>query len=100
MSEMKKRLMIDQSRAELYFFRDHSGLEVDGVIDHAGELFGFEIKSGQTLTEDFFANLVKWQKITKAPRENLALFYGGDDQRNVGGIQTFPWKKVDSWPAF
>ncbi|MDX8409331.1 MAG: DUF4143 domain-containing protein, partial [Mariprofundales bacterium] len=46
-----------------YYWRDQSGLEVDLIIERGDRLMPVEIKSGQTMTPDFFKGLMRWQTL-------------------------------------
>lgn len=41
----------------LYYFRDNTGNEIDVISDHGINIDLIEIKSGQTITSDFFRGL-------------------------------------------
>lgn len=78
----------------LYFWRDHTGHEIDLLLDEGGELYPVEIKSGATVTEDFFRPLAFWKKISgKAPG---TVIYGGDSvQQRSEGIRVLPWRQAE-----
>lgn len=62
----------------LYFFRDNSGHEVDCLLDQGSYCVPIEIKSSQTINENFFANL----KFYNGLQQNAAkpiLIYGGNE---------------------
>lgn len=65
-------------RSNLNFYRDAKGHEVDLVISHGPELLPIEIKSGTTITEDYFKGLRYFgREFSDAPAG--ALIYGGND---------------------
>jgi len=65
-------------RSNLNFYRDAKGHEVDLVISHGPELLPIEIKSGTTITEDYFKGLRYFgREFPTAPAG--ALIYGGND---------------------
>ncbi len=82
---------------QLYFWRNSTGHEVDVVVDHGTGLFPIEIKSGKTITSEFFKGLLYWQKISG--NINSALVYAGNTkQKRSNGITVFPWNKtVELW---
>jgi hypothetical protein len=49
---LKQRFHAGQ-RSNLYFWRDHTGHELDLVIDEGTRLIPVEIKSGRTISEEF-----------------------------------------------
>ena len=80
--------------ADLHFWRDSQGLEVDLLVDRGGALHPIEVKSGQTLASDFFASLGKWSEL--AGRGNLQswLVYGGDSALRRGQVDVIPWEDL------
>jgi predicted AAA+ superfamily ATPase len=54
-----KRYLHGGERPLMYYLRSRDGLEIDLVIEQAGKLFLFEIKSTMTITSRHAASLVK-----------------------------------------
>ncbi|OHD68453.1 MAG: AAA family ATPase [Spirochaetes bacterium RBG_16_49_21] len=75
-----------------YFWRNNLGDEIDLIIDKGDRLLAVEIKSGNTLNNDFFLNLEKWRKTTRAPADHTYLVFGGDSSHTYKGTKVFPWK--------
>ena len=82
--------------SNLYFWRDNVGHEVDLVVERGGKLVPVEIKSGQTLVDEWFAGLGKWARIagTRAAKANLV--YGGTKAFVRSGIAVHPWNRIPS----
>ncbi len=56
------------------------------------KLLPLEIKSGQTITQDFFKGLKYWSKISKTTGKDACLIYGGEmDQIRKDGT-VMGWK--------
>lgn len=69
-------------RPSLYFWRDLSGShEVDCIIDEGASLFPVEIKSGMTITPEFFRGLNYWNEIAQAESKKSYIIYGGDEKQ-------------------
>ena len=82
-------------RESLYYWRDNIGTEVDLIIERGGALAAVEIKSGQTVSTDSFANLRKWHKYA-SERGNFSaihcgLVYGGQARFTREGVDVMPW---------
>jgi len=60
----------------LYFWRDNLGNEVDLLIKYSNRLIPVEIKSGQTVTNEYFKGILFWNKITQT--QGGYIIYGGD----------------------
>lgn len=76
----------------LFFWRDSSPLEVDLVVDDAGQLIPVEIKSGATLSADQFRSLEKWLPLADTKRGYLV--YSGDQAQQRGNIEAVAWREL------
>jgi predicted AAA+ superfamily ATPase len=80
--------------SNLYFWRNNIGDEIDALLDQGTKLIPIELKSGETLNQDFFNGLHKWKKLTKDPKGPAFLVYGGKEKLVQQGIQVVPWKRA------
>ena len=97
LSEIMKRYANTKRPPRLYFWRDKAGLEIDGLIDRAGERFPLEIKSGHTIGDGFFSNLLAWDKIAYGlPKDNSIIYAGDDDQSRSNG-SVFSWRHLNKF---
>jgi len=81
-------------QADLYFWRDSKGLEMDLLLDDGINLKPVEIKSGQTIVPDFLVSLKKWCELSDAPDRPAALVYGGDRELTDGNVAIILWRKL------
>ncbi len=79
-------------RAGCYFWRDHTGHEVDCVIEKGEQLFPIEIKAGLTLSPDFFDGLKFWNDIAHAKPGNSFLVCAGGPQKTWQEINIVDWR--------
>jgi len=77
---------------DLFFWRDSTGREIDLIIDRGGTLAPVEIKSGQTISEDFFRGLRFWRGLPGQAQCPAALVYGGADSYRRGGVTVLSWQ--------
>ncbi len=77
----------------LYYFRDNTGNEIDVICDRGQQLTLVEIKSGQTITSDFFKGLRFFSKLTGNP-DRSCLVYGGDGTYVREGIEIVGWREL------
>ena len=56
--------MISIKKAEIYFWRSQSGVEIDLIIPKKGQLIPYEIKLSSTIKPLFYKNLQYWFKLT------------------------------------
>jgi predicted AAA+ superfamily ATPase len=75
-----------------YFWRDRHGKEVDCIIEKTiDELIPVEIKSGQTVSPDFFKGINYWQKISGLDKGYI--IYGGELPQKRKTINVLPWRQ-------
>lgn len=91
LAEIIKTTLAQGQRPNLYFWRDHLGIEIDGILEKGGQLRAIELKSGQTITADFFENLAVWQKIANQKPVDCYLVYAGDLDQVRKGIHVLSW---------
>lgn len=94
-SELIKYRFNKGQKSNSYFFRDKSGHEVDLLIDTDKLTLACEIKSGKTISEDFFTNLDYWQMIAKAKNAKSLIIYGGDKKQQRLNASIIGWQEVN-----
>lgn len=77
--------------ADIYFWRDNHGTEVDLLFEHAGKLHAVEIKSGATFASDWVHACQRWQRYAGAAAADPVLVYGGQDSYSVKNVQVRAW---------
>jgi predicted AAA+ superfamily ATPase len=92
-NEMIKNRFNTGGRSNLYFWRDRSGHEVDVLIDQGLQLTPVEIKSGQTITGDYFKGLKFWEKLT-GKRGGVIIYSGDAEQKRSEGIAVKSWRDL------
>ena len=90
-SELVKTRLNRGQRADLYFFRDSGGHEVDVIAEVGDRLQPIEIKSGQTLNRDFFTGLERWMALAGSRAVAPALVYGGKESLERKGVRVWGW---------
>lgn len=74
----------------LFFYRDSQKKEIDLVLERGDGLDLLEIKSGATVSTDWFRHLA-WGRENIPRVKNCNLVHGGDASRIQSGIQIRPW---------
>ncbi|MBT3604219.1 MAG: hypothetical protein HOE48_24630 [Candidatus Latescibacteria bacterium] len=64
---------------------------MDVLRQQSDRLQPIEIKSGQTLNRDFFANMQKWMDLVGDIAIDPTLIYGGQESQMRLGIQVHAW---------
>jgi uncharacterized protein len=92
MADFLKQYYNKELRPPLYYWRSRIGDEVDCVIDEARNPFLVEIKSGETITSDYFKQINYVSELYGWPASNNYVVYGGNESqvRSRGTILT--WK--------
>lgn len=79
----------------LYFYRDSKGNEVDLVLTKGADLFPIEIKSGMTITKDYFKGLKHFSKVfPKNIPDGSGLIYAGEEQQKRTDVFVSPFGKM------
>ena len=93
--EFLKRQYNNGKTKNLFFWRDNTGNEIDLVIEKGIDRIPVEIKSGKTITEDFFKGIRFWNRMTGT--EGGFLIYDGNMlQKRSNGISVVPLHEIDS----
>lgn len=88
---LKKRFNTGKE-SNLYFWRNNVGNEIDLIIDGVNPI-PIEIKSGQTITTDFYKGLYYWQRLTQTKEGYIV--YGGDAyMHRSDGISIIPFDEL------
>jgi hypothetical protein len=94
-SEFKKHCLNRAKNENLFFWRDNIGHEIDIVIEKSNSLFPVEVKSGKTITNEFFKGLKFWNAISGI--NGGAVVYAGDQiQKHSNNNMVVPWFKLAS----
>lgn len=75
-----------------YFWRDNVGHEVDCIIDHGGKSFPVEIKSRQTINQDYFEGLHYWSELAQDQAGRNYCIYTGSDSQNRTHVSVLKWQ--------
>jgi len=94
-SELIKSKWNIGKRHNFYFWQDKTHKEVDLIIDKAGKLLPYEIKSGLTKSLSYFSNLNYWAKLSNTPQDQLNVIYGGLDSMKSSKGNFISWKDLD-----
>lgn len=83
--------------ADLYFWRDNTGHEVDLLFEKAGKLQSIEIKSGATFAADWLHAVGKWQSFAKDAALPPWIVYGGEQGYRREGVEVIAWRGLADW---
>lgn len=92
-SEFVKQRFNAGRAADLHFWRDNVGHEVDLVFETQDGLQAVEIKSGNTFAADWPAAALKWQQLSGSPVKPW-IVYGGDGEHDRQGCHAIGWQNL------
>jgi uncharacterized protein len=82
----------------LFFYRDSDGAEVDLVLEFSNGIYPIEIKSGLTVSSDYFKGLRHMSKLfanpPAEPPNGGALIYGGSEDWQQSGTQIIGYRRT------
>ncbi len=81
--------------ANMYFFRDSNGMEIDLLQSAGRTLYPMEIKAARTYSKDFTKNIDKFQKLSDKAGPG-SVVYAGDSQQKLGDTQLVNFHAIES----
>ena len=94
MSELIKHSYNQGRPADLYFWRDNVGHEVDVLYETSQGLQAIEIKSGSTFASDWPAAVHKWQRFAGAEVLPPIIMFGGNGDFEREGCRAVGWREM------
>lgn len=92
-SDLKKQFYNYGITPPIYFWRDQNGrTEIDCLIDYESNLIPIEIKSSQTISMEYFKNLIDWGKIAQSISANNYIIYAGDTNQTRSSGNIINWE--------
>jgi hypothetical protein len=92
-SELIKNRANRGENINLYYWRDKTGHEIDVIVDDNQNLLPIEIKSGKTITSDYFKNMRYWLGLSKE-KKGVLLYAGNEIQLRSDGIEVNNWREI------
>jgi uncharacterized protein len=80
--------------ADLYFWRDNHGLEIDLLVEHQGRLLPLEVKSGITYASDWMQPLRRWRAQAGEPTAEPVLLWGGEGSHRREDHWVLSWRDI------
>jgi uncharacterized protein len=79
---------------DIYFWRDHRGLEVDLVFEHASRLHAVECKSGTTYSPNWLESVRHWRALAGGATADPLLIHGGELRHRGADHEVLPWRAL------
>lgn len=93
-SELLKTRLNAGRRAELSFWRDNHGREVDFLCEEGGRLHAIEAKSALTVTPSSLKSLLDFARIAGPASPRLTLVHGGEQTFESHGAMVQAWTAI------
>ncbi|MBN1292672.1 MAG: ATP-binding protein [Candidatus Latescibacteria bacterium] len=98
-SEFMKAAFHRGRSPDLFFWRDKTGHEIDCIIAGGEHEIPVEIKSAQTVCDDFFRNIRYFNKLRR--ERGGSVIYGGEEMQRRTEATVFGWKNfMEAYRAF
>jgi predicted AAA+ superfamily ATPase len=98
MEALKERFNRGES-AEMYFYRDAIGNEVDLLLPIGRQFRAVEIKAGATVNPDYFRGLRGFAEAFPEVVEGGNVVYGGDTNQARSDWPVIAWKQLQAPPG-
>ena len=97
-SELYKANVHAGVQPRLFHYREARGPEVDLIVEQGQDLATVEIKSGATVSRDFFKNLSGFSQrmeLLGGPRTVRSyVVFGGEESQNRSNAQVLSWRQI------
>ena len=97
-SEVFKSYMHNGLQPHLFHYRESRGIEIDLILEQARALAAVEVKSGATVSRDFFRNFgllpERLQRLPSPPDLHNYLVYGGEVSQKRSQVEVLSWREI------
>jgi predicted AAA+ superfamily ATPase len=74
---------------DLFFWRDKTGHEIDCIVENGQKIIPIEIKSGQTISDDYFKNIRYFNNLKE--KHGAYVIYGGKESQPRAEATVLGW---------
>lgn len=79
-----------------YFWQDNHGKEIDCILEGGNRVIPIEIKSGKTISPNYFDNLRYWRLLAALPEGEGYVVYGGEQSMKTSAGKIISWRQLES----
>lgn len=79
---------------KIHYWRAISGIEIDCIIERNGKLIPIEIKSGLTMHDQWWKNLMKWGELVPEAAPGIIIFKGEESWNFSDGRRLLSYKDI------
>lgn len=82
--------------AQVYFWRDKVGHEVDCLVQQGSHLLALEVKASRTISSRFFENLNYWNMLSEQNKKNSYIIFAGPSDQVTGYDRVKSWQLLEN----
>ena len=97
-SEIIKSNVNNGNKANIWFWRDNHGTEIDFLLEKGTNITAIEAKSASNFHDNYLNNLLKFRKYNPDVQE-MYLVYDGKIERKKADINIVNWKNSEYLPS-
>lgn len=98
LNEFIKRTFNRGENRQPYYWQDNHGKEIDCILVNGEMVTAVEIKSGKTMSTNYFDNLKYWKSIADLPKNQEYVVYGGEQSMQTVAGTLISWRNLDRIP--
>ena len=80
--------------ADIYFWRDNHGVELDLMFEDAGRLQAVEVKPGSTFSMDWLNTARRWKALVGEVAAQPIVVYGGKESFELADARAVSWRDL------
>lgn len=98
-NEFIKRNFHRGENRQLYFWQNNHGKEIDCLLVDGESITPVEIKSGKTISTNYFDNLQYWRQLASLSENQGYVVYGGEQSMQTSGGALISWRHLERIPG-
>ena len=83
-------------RAQVYFWRDKTGHEIDCIVQQGNQLLALEVKASRTTSPRFFEGLQYWSTLSEQQAKSNFVIYAGASEQPRGYSNVISWQLLET----
>lgn len=98
-NEFIKRNFHRGENRQPYFWQNNHGKEIDCLLVDGETITPVEIKSGKTMSTNYFDNLQYWRQLASLSENHGYVVYGGEQSMQTSGGALISWRQLERIPG-
>jgi hypothetical protein len=98
-NEFIKRNFHRGENRQPYFWQNNHGKEIDCLLVDGEKITPVEIKSGKTISTNYFDNLQYWRQLASLSENQGYVVYGGEQSMQTSGGTLISWRHLERIPG-